>query len=205
MNTLKTYTAGSDAGVIYLVENCLGVKCAEQRSVNDADLVIFPGGFDVSPGLYGERQLSTTSCDPLRDSRDIYTWELARKHGKKIIGICRGSQFISVMLGGKLWQHVENHQGPHAVVGADFDINSYHHQGVVEHGGIKVIHKCDPELYWHSDKDECWGRNVEAYTAEKVFAVQWHPEYIYWSQKHPQCLDWYANALNMFMNGGEVK
>ena len=76
---------------------------------DDADLVQFCGGADVSPHLYNEERLETTYVDPERDAYEIAMFKLAFESGCAIAGICRGAQFVHVMNGGRLWQDVNNH------------------------------------------------------------------------------------------------
>jgi gamma-glutamyl-gamma-aminobutyrate hydrolase PuuD len=115
-------------------------------SIYDADLVQFTGGEDVSPSLYGVARHPQTFDNPARDKREQEIWELAQELGLPVAGICRGGQFINVMNGGKMWQHVDNHgisgghianlAGPigHVVV------SSTHHQMMIPaETGEKVI------------------------------------------------------------------
>jgi putative glutamine amidotransferase len=105
------------------------------------------------------------------------------------LAICRGIQLLNVALGGTLVQHLEptaelRHwpedifitPNGHAVdivdpslsalIGADrADVNSYHHQAVLEPGrGVRVA--------------ACSGDVIEAIIGDQpaVLGVQWHPE-----------------------------
>lgn len=71
-----------------------------------ADLVIFNGGADVDPSLYGEES-THSHTDPEHDKADLAAWEASE--GKYRVGICRGGQFLNVMNGGKLRQHIDGH------------------------------------------------------------------------------------------------
>ena len=77
--------------------------------LSKADLVIFTGEADVYPGLYSETTHQATSYDSQRDVRDKTLYEKAKELGIPMLGICRGAQFLTVMSGGKLIQHVEGH------------------------------------------------------------------------------------------------
>lgn len=98
-----------------------------------ADVIVFAGGADIQPSIYGERALHTTSCSPQRDRVEVAEYEAAVKAGKPTLGICRGAQLIHALNGGKLWQHVNNHnRGPHKTLdlatGNIFTTTSCHHQ-----------------------------------------------------------------------------
>lgn len=100
----------------------------------DADLVVFTGGEDVSPDLYGEWQHDTTFTSRYRDDQEVEAFNLAKELGIPMAGICRGAQFLNVMNGGHLWQDVDNHAigGTHEawMVGnlVPVQVSSTHHQ-----------------------------------------------------------------------------
>ncbi len=79
------------------------------NSVANADLLQLVGGADVSPSLYGEVAHPTTHSSALNDASTERMYQEALFHGIPIAGICRGSQFLSIMGGGKVWQHVDGH------------------------------------------------------------------------------------------------
>lgn len=76
-----------------------------------ANVIVFTGGADISPTLYGEPVMASTGCMPQRDKVEV---DFYKKYpGKPFIGICRGAQLLNVLNGGKLYQHVNNHGRSH--------------------------------------------------------------------------------------------
>lgn len=108
----------------------------------DADLIQFTGGADVSPFLYGEAIHPTTYNDPRRDlvESGYYAWGVRLK--KKMAGICRGGQFLNVMNGGSMYQDVDNHCRSHYLVDRFTEekhlVTSTHHQMMIPsyHGEV---------------------------------------------------------------------
>lgn len=100
----------------------------------EADLVQYTGGLDVHPSLYGQPVHKKTIHNINRDKREMAVFQLARQLALPQAGICRGGQFLNVMCGGKLYQHINNHvnKGTHAVkdilTGEVFEATSTHHQ-----------------------------------------------------------------------------
>ena len=103
-------------------------------TMDDADLVQFTGGEDVTPFLYSEPVHKRTYYNENRDYFELDLFETCVKEGKKMAGICRGGQFLNVANGGKMWQHVNNHglHGTHPAVnvldGVTYQVTSTHHQ-----------------------------------------------------------------------------
>jgi carbamoylphosphate synthase small subunit len=97
-----------------------------------ADLFVFTGGADVTPSLYGDKQHQYTGNDPERDriEEKLFTW--AENHHTPMVGICRGGQFLNVMSGGRMYQHVEKHTRSHTITdlqtGETVYVSSTHHQ-----------------------------------------------------------------------------
>ncbi len=117
---------------------------------NSVDLVVFTGGSDVSPELYGEENIAS-SCDPMRDRFEVEVYSALKPETKKA-GICRGGQFLAVMNGDKLIQHHGYQGGTNPMYGPDgfiCPVNVCHHQGFVttkENGG-EVLAWIKPEKY----------------------------------------------------------
>lgn len=76
--------------------------------IKKADVVIFPGGADVDPKLYGFKAISQTYVSEYADKRDMNAYNKL-KPNQLAVGICRGAQFLCVMNGGKLIQDVKGH------------------------------------------------------------------------------------------------
>lgn len=163
--------------------------CRRAASLGEADLVVFAGGSDVDPVLYNEKPHPYTHFSTERDQTDMDLYLFCIEHGIPMFGVCRGAQFLHVMNGGKLWQHVDNHYGPHGM----FDIVSYecvekvssvHHQMVRENvrGGMEIIataSKSKERFANPTDKDIGNNADIEAfyYRETGCLGVQGHPEY----------------------------
>jgi len=147
------------------------------NKVKDYDLIIFPGGSDVTPKLYGEKN-THSGCNYPRDMFELKLLEEAITLNKKIIGICRGNQFINAMLGGKLNQDLDiKHKMEHEITIVkshpvidfykDKLVTSTHHQAVLIPGirfEVLAIHKQNGTI----EATKC-GNNI--------LTMQFHPEY----------------------------
>lgn len=101
-------------------------------NIEEADLVQFTGGADVSPFLYGEFVHPQAHCDPRRDLVEAGYYAWAVRIGAKMAGICRGGQFLNVMNGGSMYQHVDGHCRDHYLIDLpstrSIKVTSTHHQ-----------------------------------------------------------------------------
>lgn len=139
------------------------------------DLIIFTGGEDISPDLYGQSN-THSSFNKERDNIERKVLELYYGSGTKFFGACRGHQLLNVLMGGRLAQDIyfelgTHHPGTHGFDYADpilpTVVNSMHHQGVIGLGNsIKIL--------------ATYGGVIEATVSSnnKVFSVQWHPEFM---------------------------
>ena len=98
-----------------------------------ADLICFTGGADVDPSFYGEEKHPRTYSNKDRDLKCFEMYGYAIMNGVPMCGICRGSQFLCVANGGRLWQHVDHHavgRGHEATTddGRVISVTSTHHQ-----------------------------------------------------------------------------
>lgn len=83
-------------------------EAAIRQLVGTCDGILFSGGQDVSPELYGETPsaayLATNpELSPERDRMEPIVLREALHDDKAILGICRGIQFINAALGGTIW------------------------------------------------------------------------------------------------------
>ncbi len=102
----------------------------------DIALLLFTGGSDVTPFLYGKEAHPLTRFSIHRDKQEIALMRMFSTDFPKV-GICRGGQFLNVMSGGAMWQHVDNHaiSGTHPIICVDtgevVPATSTHHQMMV--------------------------------------------------------------------------
>jgi len=154
------------------------------------DAVVFAGGADLDPALYGqEPHPETTGLRPERDAAELPLVRAALERDLPLLGICRGMQLLSVVRGGSLVQHLPEAVGHdrhrpasgvyglhevrlepgsrvHRILGDRVSVPSYHHQGLASPGELTVTGWADdgtPEAV----EDE--GRRF-------AVGVLWHPE-----------------------------
>jgi gamma-glutamyl-gamma-aminobutyrate hydrolase PuuD len=110
----------------------IGLGCAITHAIDDADLVCFTGGADVTPAMYGDFQHKYTTNSFRRDEAESRVFHECIRLNKPMVGICRGGQFLNVMSGGRMYQHVERHTAPHEITdletGDVIFVSSTHHQ-----------------------------------------------------------------------------
>lgn len=165
--------------------------------VNDltkSDIVVWTGGEDINPVLYGEKPIHGTHFTR-RDIADVEAIETAVSLNKFLVGICRGAQLLNVIPnGGSMWQDCDRHNsGPHTtfdcVSGTWIETNSVHHQQMRVTDKAEIIAWAAESNYKKSEK-ESWRRDfkktllekdkdVEAcwYPDTQSLLVQWHPEF----------------------------
>lgn len=161
--------------------------CKRAKSPLEADLIVFGGGSDVSPYLYGEEPHASTFANEKRDEQDMDLYLLALEHGIPMLGVCRGMQFLHVMNGGKLYQDVDKHVGEHPIYdlrNRSFidKVSSVHHQMCRPNPDMMIIATNNyARNRWCNPKERHIGprADIEAfYYPETVcIGVQGHPEY----------------------------
>jgi hypothetical protein len=114
------------------------------HDIDEADLVQFVGGSDVSPHLYHQHPHRSTISSPERDEREKAIFIKCVDNGIPMAGICRGGQFLNVMNGGSLYQDVDNHCfGNHKAWIKDgvlpVIITSTHHQMIDPNYSTEVV------------------------------------------------------------------
>jgi gamma-glutamyl-gamma-aminobutyrate hydrolase PuuD len=161
-------------------------------SIDDADLIVFTGGSDVSSHLYNSLSHPKTFCDISRDRFEKTIFERCISDKKPMVGICRGGQFLNVMNGGAMWQHVTNHTCSHTIIdtatGLEVYVTSTHHQmmrpnndatviAIAHQKGIKEEVDKNNAIITHLPKSDQPDVEVVLYKNTKSLCFQPHPEY----------------------------
>jgi anthranilate synthase component 2/putative glutamine amidotransferase len=151
------------------------------------DGLVFTGGSDLDPSLYGQRpHPETTGVHRHRDRAELALIREALRRDMPVLGICRGMQLLNVALGGDLHQHLgsDTHKGPPGrytfhdvtvdggtrladVLGAGTRTHSCHHQAPDRLGeGLRAsAHAEDGTV-----------EAIEQPSARFAVGVLWHPE-----------------------------
>ena len=200
---------------IYVVGGCNGYANWMQgelvNSIEDCDLVVFTGGEDVDPSMYGEPMGFRTYSNLSRDKYEEKYFKLACALSKKIAGICRGSQFLSVMNGGKLVQHQSNPNYIHPIKTYDgkiLNISSTHHQAQYPYNlstdKYSILGWTDNLCGFHLDGNEeelSPPKECEiVFYPPNCLGIQGHPESLFDNKEYDDTIIWLQNLLNQFMN-----
>jgi gamma-glutamyl-gamma-aminobutyrate hydrolase PuuD len=161
------------------------------ETLDALDGIVFSGGADVDPSLYGaDAHPETDSPQAARDAGELALLTAALERDMPTLAICRGFQLLNVARGGDLVQHLpetvgndEHKQAPGAfvehpvevkegtrlagMVGERSDVASHHHQGLGRLGEGLV------ETAWAHDGTL---EGVEDPSLRFAVGVQWHPE-----------------------------
>ena len=152
-------------------------------------LVMFTGGADVHPSFYGgagEGNWCMTSI--VRDKLEKKMFDFCMEHNIKMTGVCRGIQFINIMAGGFMYQHITNHAGPHHEIYFPYDnsvrrVTSTHHQLVgLPNSAIPIAwsqpNRSDIYIGPYGTEVEAPEHEIEAAIFPNINAVgvQYHPE-----------------------------
>lgn len=157
------------------------------------DAVVFTGGGDADPGLYGGNHHTTVyMVDSERDGAELRLAARVLELDMPTLAICRGAQMLNICQGGTLIEHLPDevgesvlHRAPprepihHTVrveedsklagiLGAtDFSCASWHHQAIrrVAKGFRVVARAPDGTIEAMEMRSHRW-----------LYAVQWHPE-----------------------------
>ena len=162
-----------------------------EETLESLDGLIFSGGSDLDPELYGqEAHAETSDVVRNRDTAELALLEAALERDMPVLAICRGSQVLNVARGGDLVQHLPDVVGDEkhkhtpgtfadhdvsvedgsrlaSVLGERAPVKSHHHQGFGKVGeGLRVVaHAEDGTI-----------EAVEDPTRRFALGVLWHPE-----------------------------
>lgn len=161
------------------------------KDLSSIDILVFTGGEDVSPELYGEENIASGN-NSKRDQHEMEVYFDALAVDIPMVGICRGGQFLNVMNGGGMWQHVTDHaiSGVHPARcisdGKIYSVTSTHHQMMVPNPSKAQLllssdicqEKFSPKMHWKRSAVNNQP-DVEAlyYKDTNCLCFQPHPEY----------------------------
>lgn len=133
----KIFVVGNQTGYASWMEGQL------VNTMEEADLVVFTGGEDINPVLYGEGPHPYTSFNPRRDDMEMAAMAKAINLNKYIWGTCRGAQLMCSYNRGRVIQHV-NHPSFHKFSMVDtnieYDVTSCHHQMLFTNSCVVPTH-----------------------------------------------------------------
>lgn len=179
---MKIYVVGGADNYVNFIENAELVDKLE-----DAQLVVFTGGEDVTPSLYGCKKHRTTYSNLARDNREKEIFNKIDPNKQVCYGCCRGSQFITAMNGGKLIQNVNNHaiRFTHGITDGEkiYQITSTHHQMMYPFD----LNSEDYDLLFTS-----YGISSDLYEGDGIdvdLVINREPEIVLYHKKNfPKCL-----------------
>jgi putative glutamine amidotransferase len=161
------------------------------ETLDALDGLLFSGGSDLDPELYGqETHAETNGVVPERDRAELALLQAALERDMPVLAVCRGSQVLNVARGGDLLQHLpdvvgdEKHKHTPGVF-ADHDVDlvsgtrvqqilgdhapvkSHHHQGYGQLGeGLREAARADDGTI----------EALEDPSRRFALGVLWHPE-----------------------------
>jgi putative glutamine amidotransferase len=162
-----------------------------QETLDALDGLLFSGGSDLDPEIYGQKaHAETDGVVPERDRAEIALLQAALERDMPVLAVCRGSQVLNVARGGDLVQHLpevvgdDKHKHTPGVF-ADHDVDlvsgtrvqqilgdhapvkSHHHQGYGQLGeGLREAARADDGTI----------EALEDPSLRFAVGVLWHPE-----------------------------
>lgn len=185
-----------------------GWKVLRDNTIKDTipDLICFTGGEDINPSIYGEkpaRQVRYWSTKRDQIEMDVFHRFIGVV---PMAGVCRGGQLINCLKGGKLYQHVNNHEhGTHPIIdckGREVMVSSVHHQMMIPPDDEGVIYAwaklstikvANDEDTLHLDKASM-DPEVIIFHKEKLLCVQFHPEF-----GPDSCTNYFFNLMDKYI------
>lgn len=186
----KTLVVGKHTAPYFKIAQEISVTAMEDRPdlIEKCDLIMFTGGEDITPAFYKEEPHKNTFFNPARDAEEARIWYEAKRLGIPCVGICRGGQFLNVMNGGRMVQHITGHTSPHEMVtysGKRLKVSSTHHQLMDPAEGAQLIAYAESRSTCYegltdyqpcTDNDTILEPEVVLYETNKDLCVQYHPE-----------------------------
>lgn len=175
----------------------------------EANLVVFTGGADVTPSLYGDKAHYTTGNSPFRDAQEKQFFKRALQADIPMVGICRGAQFLNVMSGGRMYQDVTEHCGDHEitdlVTGEIVLVSSTHHQMMMPPRDALIVATSSlaGKREWFDGeiaKKDISSEDIEVvyYRHTNSLCFQPHPEFV--SVRYEPMKEYFGKCMERFLN-----
>lgn len=180
---------GADGGVKELLEDAGMIS----TPLPEAQVIIFNGGADIATSIYGEQPIDRFIPEQ-QSRRDIYEIDIFNNYKDPSIlkvGICRGSQLLNCLNGGRLWQDVNNHGQSHEMLVIAtkevIRVTSTHHQMMRPSLDGEVLAVADVATRKYADganfpafryDDDHRDTEIVWYPKTSTLCIQGHPEYI---------------------------
>lgn len=171
-----------------------------RRKIEGADGVIFAGGNDFDPDIYGGDRSLVEEYNREDDEKSLELLDYCIKENKPILGICRGMQLINIYYGGSLYDDLEKQFSKEIIHRGSDKTLTYHEINIREGASLSKIVKSDRievNSYHHEGiKDLAEGLSVSATSDDGLIeaienpyysymlGVQWHPELSYENDKY---------------------
>ena len=195
------------------VIHILNYSPADEYLLDNVDCIVFTGGSDVDPSLYKQVKHNKVWSSVDRDVSEKVLYHKAVELGIPMVGICRGAQFLTVMNGGSLYQHVDGHVNGHPidVLGLDGKYSTVYASST-HHQMMNPFDLPDDEyiLLGYSSPRQAVKYEYMPPTGSGVYGILYHdkidvpfePEIVYYPysdclcyQPHPEHADIRLNAL----------
>lgn len=198
---------GNNRTYVHAVESAGGLPIlipmlTDLRNLEDLlprlDGILFSGGIDVQPSLYGEQERpEVDGVDPQLDAFEVAVANWALQEDIPILGVCRGMQLMNVILGGTLYQDISIQRSgslehrrrdmprtalTHEILVQEGSlmesvlgtrrlwVNSLHHQAVKKPGkGVRISGRAEDGV----------AELLEVPSHRFLLGIQGHPEEIY--------------------------
>lgn len=164
--------------------------------IKGVDGVIFAGGEDFDPALYGSNSYNLVeSYSTDQDRSDLELLSLVIEERKPILGICRGMQLINIYYGGSLYEDIpsqfsksiSHRDGSHGFSYHNVNFNEtsriYEKLGVEKSRQVNSMHHesirnlADGLMATAISDDGLIEAIENPYYNNFMMGVQWHPEY----------------------------
>ncbi len=171
-----------------------------KRKIEGADGVIFAGGNDFDPEIYGGDRSLVEEYSREDDDKSLAILDYTIGLKKPILGICRGMQLINIYYGGSLYDDIGKQFSTQIVHRGSDKALTYHEINISEGTSLSKIVKSDRievNSYHHEGiKDLAEGLSVSATSDDGLIevienpyysymlGVQWHPELSYENDKY---------------------